>query len=221
MRVHSDQNGEEFRPQFDKLTKARDILLQNEERRKYFDNMFDILCKADVSFLGRGHTQWVETYEKKKKEEKKNERDNNEKQHLRLEGGLFFNTPRKPTLYLCNDKQRLVKVGLPIRDTYQFITYCHEAIVVVSCGTFDNASEIRLGSISKTNCSFADNDIIVKLYLPEYGIWDIKWYMIIESQGEDQIMLDTPHSECCTIDLRSKYQLDLDRRLYSLFETAK
>jgi len=58
-KVHPDQNGEEYRPQFDTVKKAHDVLSDSELRRDYLDSMVEIATKFDASYLPRSHQAWV------------------------------------------------------------------------------------------------------------------------------------------------------------------
>eukprot|EP00978_Attheya_sp_CCMP212_P039703 scaffold208923_cov51-Attheya_sp.AAC.2 len=221
IKLHPDRNGEAFRPQFELFTKAKQVMIDPELRRSYIEAMLEIVCKVDLGYLPRAHQYWIDKHAPEDDEDsrrKKGEAGQKEK-HLQLDGGVMYNKPKKPQVVIRDKKERLVEVALPVANEYQFLSYCHEAIIVGSSDNSDD-KEIRLAKVSRENIHVTNGEILVKLILNEHAMWDIKWYIRIDP-GDERRIYDTPASEEATIDLRSEKQLRALKQMDMLHEWAK
>jgi hypothetical protein len=138
LKVHPDRHGEAFRKEFDILVKARDVLRNVELRRKYLDEMFDIVCRVDVEYVHQSHQIWMQ------KNDPDSAEQNNIKQApapgtgpkvpMQLGGGIAFSNPKRPRVFLQNEGHRRIKLYLPLSDEGQFLQYCETVTILGSCG---------------------------------------------------------------------------------------
>jgi hypothetical protein len=136
IKVHPDRYGDEFRKEFDKLTKARDILRDTKLRRKYLSEMIDIACRVDPGYIPQSHQIWVEknitdATESYKPPPKPGKSD----VPLYLDGGVAFSQAKRPRSFVQNEKLRQVRLYLPVSGIDQFIQYCESVTVIGNCGT--------------------------------------------------------------------------------------
>lgn len=138
VKVHPDKHGEEFRAQFDMLTKARDVMADPKLRRSYLDEMVGIACKVDLSYIPRSHDIWMERNDPEAVEQarRKKAEPGKQEQTLQIDGGIMYSRPRKPRVSILNNEKKLVEVFLPVVHEHQFLSYCKEAIIVGTCGRF-------------------------------------------------------------------------------------
>jgi len=143
LKVHPDKHGEAFRGQYHTLTKARDVLVSPQLRKKYVNDMLAVVCKFDRSYFAESHERWIELNNpdavrddrRKTKGKTKGESGKKEKQLL-LEGGVLHTRPKKARVSVLKSEDRLVEVGLPVGDEHRFLSCCEEAVVVGCRGMF-------------------------------------------------------------------------------------
>jgi hypothetical protein len=136
LKVHPDRYGEEFRKEFDDLTKARDVLRDTNLRRKYLKEMIDIACKVDPGYIPQSHQVWVEKNNTDASESyKPSSKPGKAEASLYLDGGIAFSQAKRPRAFVQSEKARQVRLYLPLSNVGRFVQYCESVTVSGNCGT--------------------------------------------------------------------------------------
>ena len=138
--VHPDRLGESFRPAFDRLTKARDILRDNLLRSSYVSELLEIVCKVDIAYVVQSQSAWLAKHDPDARDQarrfNKPTEAGKKETALYLEGGLASSKLKRPSIVIkvSNDTKRIIDVSLPIRKEQQFLNYCTRITIVGTCG---------------------------------------------------------------------------------------
>jgi hypothetical protein len=225
LKVHPDRFGDDFRDEFERLTKARNILRDEALRRSYLDEMIIVSCKANLGLIPKSHSLWAEKNDPDKREQSRPEAKKPEagkkKATLRIDGGLLNSKPKRPIVNIRGRKN--VYVYMPIANRYQFEKYAQKVVVYGSCGNLSEA-EIVLKEISIYNdptekFTIDDGGISTTVELSEEGIWDLCWNLII-SFDDGVNLRETAKSEESRVDLSNGEQQAMMARKYGLIALA-
>jgi hypothetical protein len=214
VKVHPDRHGDKYQKEFDSLTKARDTLTDVELRKKYVEQMLQIVCKVGTHWVEKSHESWVQKHQPDVAEQhpttKKTDRPGNQ-QPLQIEGGLMHTQPRKPSVVVLNRNERKIRVTLhiPGGSVYDFNTYCHAVHIMGEHTDVYNEEEYTV-SLSKDKLrSKMDGTIEVDMTLPQPGIWDLRWCFSMET--EPGVVVNSELSWESTVDLVSeKYKRQME-----------
>jgi len=108
--LHPDRNGEESRPAFERLTKAKDCLKQTDKRRLYLDQMMQV-AQISPSLVEKSHEAW--TARNLPHEEHMPSVTKKPPGVLMIKGGIANDVPRKAYVSILNLKKRRVQIEMP------------------------------------------------------------------------------------------------------------
>lgn len=109
--MHPDRHGEESRPAFERLTRAKDCLKQTDKRRLYLDQMMRV-AQISPSLVEQSHEAWTarnlpnEQYMPPSVTKKSGGA-------LLIKGGIANDIPRKAFVSILNVKKRRVQIEMP------------------------------------------------------------------------------------------------------------
>lgn len=221
LKVHPDRFGDEFREQFDRLTKARNVLRDEKLRRNYMDEMTIVACKADLGLIPQSHSLWIEKNDPDKKDQSRPEAQKQEagkkKATLRIDGGLLNSKPKRPVVNI-RQHNHMINIYMPITNRHQFEKYAQKISIYGSCGNL-NEEEVVLKDIVIHNdptskFTMDEGGISTTVELSE-GIWDVFWSITVSyDNGENEF--ETPKSSEARVDFRSGEQQKMLAQLSGL-----
>ena len=227
--LHPDRHGEQSRPAFERLTKARDCLRLAEKRRLYLEQMMQV-AQISPSLVESSHRTWVarNIFADHGKEEPAVMSASSKKTPtgaLMIQGGIANDVPRKAHVSILNLKKRRVQIEMPAKAN--FCEYCVKMCVVASCADYEkdqvniatvNREAIDAVRIDMDRDGSTVREISVDAVLPVSGIWYITWYATLLIHGRK---VKTPNSREARVDLTSEEQRRRRAAIASTDELAK
>jgi len=187
VKIHPDRNGEEFREEFEILTDARDILKEQEWRHLYIEQMGKVVLyvRLDRDLLEGGHNAWInENRPDMAKNLVRRNAPHAQGQNLRIEGGIFHQTPRLPLVNVVDSQKKIVKIYLPVlKPDYEFYNYLEQVhvkftSVELQATNNDGGGDLKHIVIhSKDDIVMQNNSLCLgEETLPAHGAWKVSWH---------------------------------------------
>ncbi len=195
--IHPDRKGESFRSQFETFTDARDVLADESNRQKYFQEMshvYNVLHRIPNpdDFLQKSHMEFLRKYKPDIAENLTRRCDsrNNANNERAIEGGMKDQQPKMPRVYIVNAQERTVKLCLPaLKPVFDFYMYYFRGVeVTFTCEGLQKGVKIDEGKDSmeyvlermKDEIDMKhDNLFFGEVQLPFCGYWCVTWKAIL------------------------------------------
>lgn len=217
-KIHPDHYGEEFRAEFQALNDARECFLDVELRKKYLEEMMEVILKVGTHLLISSHGAWVAKHRPDVVSDYGV--DGKLKKQAYLEGGITADKPGSIGVTIGNHKARKIEMSLPVlKPHHEFYSYCESLTVLGSAAVLDK--EIELIQLSREqilahregSTSLYTSRIQLSLTLPEHATWTVRWYATLSINGKE---VETPFSYGTEIDIPSTKELHMRRQRQEL-----
>mmetsp|Transcript_14115 Transcript_14115/g.20871 ORF Transcript_14115/g.20871 Transcript_14115/m.20871 type:complete len:1416 (-) Transcript_14115:239-4486(-) len=215
IKIHPDRHGNEFLDEFQALTDARDCFLDDKLRKKYLEEMMEVILKVGTHLLISSHRAWVAKHRPDIVSDYGV--DGEPKGPAYLQGGITADKPGSIGVNIVDHKARKIEMSLPIlKPHHEFYSYC-ESLTVVGIATYLD-EEIQLVKLSRdkildlrgeNSTPLYTSRIQLSLTLPVHSTWTVRWFATLSIAGK---MVDTPFSYGSEIDIPSTKELQLRRQ---------
>ena len=190
IKLHPDRNGESFRKQFEDFTDARDVLANEDLRRKY---VREILTMFQTFGMERSHEAWNQKNRPDQAESDGRGRSrgngHGNGKPLTLEGGLHQQMPKGP---IIQHKEREVTVSIHVlRPPHEFYARVRSIRVTFKSSInencimdMDRANIVKNIKYDRRGAMYG-NLILVGSTALNPGNWDVYWYATLDRVGTD------------------------------------
>lgn len=212
LKLHPDRQGEEARPAFEKLTRARDTLKLTEKRRLYLEQMMNV-AQIQPKLVSSSHETWCRRNIPQQVDsttKSPSSTSTKKPSTLLIKGGIANDVPRKAYVSILSLPKRKVAIEIPVKQ--HFCQYCVAIRVVATCGDWEkehflvatiDQSQMQHYGTKMEQEGLSVYEISVGAILPINGIWDVYWNATLLINGQS---VKTPNSHEARVDLTSQEQ---------------
>ena len=195
IKLHPDRNGESFRKQFEEFTDARDVLANEDLRRKYVREMLTVFQTFGKDYMERSHEAWNQKNRPDQAESNGRGRGNGHGnghgsgKPLTLEGGLHQQMPKGP---IIQHTEQEVTVSIhALRPPHEFYARVRSIRVTFKSSAnencimdMDRADIVKNIKYDRRGAMYG-NLILVGSTALNPGNWDVYWYATLDRVGTD------------------------------------